>query len=94
MRIIGEIPHPELKITVFRMDNRFTLKLENEGFEQSYKLYADERINGLEEIKKLVDEAFLAKALLVMNEMQKNAQESFTRNLSSKYDSDEFETII
>ena len=43
MRIIGQIEHPDLKITVFKSDNRISVKFENEGYEQIFKLGADER---------------------------------------------------
>lgn len=59
MRIIGNIEHPHLKITVFKSDNRISIKFENALYEQTYKLGLDERFASLEAVQKLVDDAFL-----------------------------------
>lgn len=59
MRILGTIDHPRLKITVFKMDNRISVKFENEGYEQTIKLGMDERFNNLETIQKWVDAVLL-----------------------------------
>lgn len=60
MRIIGDIPHPSLKITVFKMDNRITVKFENAQFEQAYKFNLSDQLRHLEDVKKLVDEKFIS----------------------------------
>lgn len=59
MRIIGIIPHPYLAISIFRNDQRISIKLENELFEQTYKLGDDERFASIEAIHQFVDERFL-----------------------------------
>jgi len=80
MRILGYINHPQYKITVFKMDNRVTLKLENEGFEQSYKLGDQEHLNSLEKIKVLVDDHFLHQAAVVFQAMHQNIMSASARN--------------
>ena len=47
MRIIGHIPHPVMKITVFVMDMKFAVKLEIGLMEQTYKLRESDQIKGL-----------------------------------------------
>lgn len=59
MRIIGHIEHPQLKITVFKMDNRISVKFENALYEQTFKLGQDERLNSLEAVQKWVDAALI-----------------------------------
>lgn len=59
MRIIGNIEHPSLKITVFKMDNRISVKFENAVYEQTFKLGADERFSSFESVQKLVDAELL-----------------------------------
>lgn len=71
MRIIGHIEHPVLKITVFRSDNRISVKFENEGYEQTYKLGADERLNDLESIRKWIDFQLLEEILERMRQMHR-----------------------
>jgi hypothetical protein len=59
MRIIGEISHPKFKITVFKMEHRLTLKMENGLYEQAYKFTLSEHLSGFEDVKNLLDDAFL-----------------------------------
>ncbi len=61
MRILGSLDQPGLKITVFQMDNRISLKIENELYEQGFKFQTGGNIDGLESIKKLLDAPFLEK---------------------------------
>jgi len=68
MRIVGEIPHPELKITIFHWNNRYLIKLEAGLFEQTYKIHEYD-VASEEEVKKLVDEDFTASALKLFNGM-------------------------
>lgn len=63
MRIIGHIEHPHLKITVFKMDNRVSVKFENTQYEQTFKLGDDDRFSSMEAIQKWADAAFLEQVL-------------------------------
>jgi hypothetical protein len=38
MRVIGEIPNPHCKITIFHWNNRYLIKLEQGAFEQTFKI--------------------------------------------------------
>ncbi len=38
MRIVGEIPHPDCKITLFSWNNRYIIKLEHGLLEQTFKI--------------------------------------------------------
>ncbi len=68
MRVVGEIPHPELKITIFHWNNRYLIKLEAGLFEQTFKIHEYD-LASEEEVKKLVDEAFITSAMTRFNEM-------------------------
>ena len=59
MRIIGNIDHPTLKISVFKADNRVSVKFENALYEQTFKLGDDDRFSNLEAVQKLVDNEML-----------------------------------
>ncbi|TNE60772.1 MAG: hypothetical protein EP344_06770 [Bacteroidetes bacterium] len=65
MRIIGNINHPELKITIFKMDNRVSVKFENPGYELSFKMGTDERFDDPEKVRKWVDEKLLSDVMAV-----------------------------
>jgi len=75
MRIVGEIPHPELKITIFHWNNRFLIKLEAGLFEQTFKIHEYD-VSSEEEVKKLVDETFIKSAMTRFNEMAESLQNS------------------
>lgn len=59
MRIIGYLPHPVLKITVFKMETRFTVKFENEWLEQSFRFAQSDQLESFEDIQQLIDKHFM-----------------------------------
>lgn len=59
MRIIGHIEHPVLKITVFKMDNKLSVKFETGLYEQTYKFRESDELKDFESLQKLVDAPFL-----------------------------------
>ena len=61
MRVIGEIPHSEFKITLYHWNNRYIIKLEKGHLEQTFKVDQFE-LTSEKEIHVLVDEVFLQKA--------------------------------
>ncbi len=69
MRLVGTIPHPFLLISIFRNDGRVSVKLENEWYEQTYKLGDDERFPNIEAIHRFVDQHFLEEALNIFVQM-------------------------
>ena len=68
MRIVTEIAHPEIKITIFHWNNRYLIKLEAGLFEQTYKVQEYD-VNSEEEVKKLVNDEFIRSAIDRFNQM-------------------------
>ena len=68
MRVVATIPHPSIGITVFSMNDKFIVKLEAGPMEQSFK-FKTEEVKGIEDIKKIVDEEFIKKAIDRFNDM-------------------------
>lgn len=83
MRIIANIPHPKMTISVFSMNDKYQVKFEAGPMEQTYKLYHSE-VNGIEGIKKLVDEKFLEDIMERFNQMFLSFKETKGRNIDSK----------
>ncbi len=79
MRIIGNIEHPFLKISVFKNDGRTSLKFENEGSELTFKLGQDERLASVESIKNWMDEPFLEAVLENFKSMNQAKLQAMTR---------------
>jgi len=80
MRIIGHIPHPVVKITVFHLNMKYAVKLELATLEQTYKIRESDEINGLASIAKLTDEAFIDQCLDRFHRMSKDLGEAFSRS--------------
>ena len=71
MRIIAEIPHESCKISVFYMNQKYIIKFEKGNFEQCYKISEiDYAIKDLEDIKKIVLNDLINKAIPRFAEMQ------------------------
>jgi len=68
MRIIANIPHPKITISIFSMNDKYLVKFEAGPMEQIFKLFHDE-VNGVEGVKKIVDDEFLEKVMERFNEM-------------------------
>lgn len=60
MRIIAELPHPDCKITLFNMNQKYIVKFEQGQIEQCYKLSElDLTGGGANEIFQIIDEEFM-----------------------------------
>ena len=92
MRIIGYLEHPNLKITVFKMANKLSVKFENSLYEQTYKFRDGQGGETLEDVTTLVDEAFLAGVQTQLVAMHRLNQEALGRRSSTE--EEEFEQII
>jgi hypothetical protein len=69
MRIIGEIPHPSCKITLFSWNNRYLIKLEQGLLEQTYKIDQFE-LSSEQELHQILSEEFLTTATNLFSEME------------------------
>ncbi len=93
MRIVGYIEHPSLKITVFQMDNKISIKFETGMYEQTYKFRTMEELKTLEEIKKLVNGNFVNNVLQEFQKMHQFKNDALVEFLPKEQE-DEFEEII
>lgn len=93
MRIIGNIDHSFLKITVFKMDTRITVKFETPEFEQAYKFRMTDQLDNLEDVKRLIDAPFISDVLENMKSQNRTKAQAMDRFIQVDT-SDEFDTII
>ncbi|MFM2268613.1 MAG: hypothetical protein RL757_2054 [Bacteroidota bacterium] len=70
MRIVGDIPHPYLKISIFKMDNKLSVKFETGLLEQIYKFRNDFPTENVEDLKRLVTPAFIESVEKTFETMQ------------------------
>jgi len=78
MRVVGEIPHPLCKITVFAWNNRYLIKLEQGLLEQTFKVNEYD-VTSEAEVYRIVDEAFLEAALQRFASMGESLREAMQR---------------
>lgn len=78
MRVIGNIPHPKITISIFSMNDKYQIKFEAGPMEQIYKI-AHSEVNGIEGINKLVDAVFIEKIMERFNEMYLSFKEAKER---------------
>jgi hypothetical protein len=93
MRIVGEVPHPRLKVTLFKNDGKYSFKIEGGMMEQIFKLRDDDRFQETNDVLKLLDEDFLAEMETVFNAMDKARSETFLRHFPQP-DDEVFDVII
>ena len=78
MRQVGEIAHPECKITIFSWNNRYLVKFEQCYLEQTFKIDQFD-IAGDDELKKILDPEFIQSTLERFQMMGKSWAEAVHR---------------
>ena len=82
MRLLATIPHPNMSITIFQINDKYIVKLEAGPMEQTFK-FTNEEVNGADEIKKILDDEFMRNVIERFNEMfisLKEARERFEQS--------------
>lgn len=79
MRIIAELPHPEFKISILNMNQKFIVKIEQGTLEQTYKISEMDLTDGVNSVFELLDEAFLKTVGARFTEMRKDFKDSYFR---------------
>lgn len=93
MRIISEIEHPRLKISIFKSDNKFSVKFENGLLEQIYKFRIGYPTETVEDIEKIIDADFTEKVEQILETMQVTRLNAFLHHFK-EVQGDEFPRII
>jgi hypothetical protein len=94
MRIIGYIEHPVLKISVFKMEHKFSVKFESGFAEQIYKFRQDDPIQHLKDIQNLIDDDFIKKVESILQIMHQERADLLERKFPQTVDNESFEEII
>lgn len=80
MRILAELPHPECKITLFNMNQKYIVKFEQGQLEQSFKLSElDLTGGGANEIFQMLDEEFIATVIERFKAMRSDFSAAYQR---------------
>jgi hypothetical protein len=77
MRVVGEIPHPECKITIFHWNGKYLIKLELGPFEQTFKIN-DHDIVSEGQLQEIVNEDFIGRAMARFADMSRSLEDATT----------------
>jgi hypothetical protein len=75
MRVVKEIPFPDLKVTIYNWNNKYLVKLEQGLLEQTYKVPETE-ITGEKDLDAFLTERFLGKVRQRFKDMMADLQEA------------------
>lgn len=79
MRIIAELPHPNCKISLLSMNQKFIIKIEQANLEQTFKIAEADIVGGVNAVFELLDEEFINGVLNRFDEMRKCFIESYKK---------------
>ncbi|WCT10305.1 hypothetical protein [Mucilaginibacter jinjuensis] len=79
MRIIAELPHPDFKISILSMNQKFIIKIERGTFEQIYKVPEIDLTDGVNSVFEILDEAFLKTVGERFQAMHKDFKDTYFR---------------
>lgn len=81
MRVVAELPHPDCKITIFHMNQKYVVKLEQGPLEQSYKISElDLTGGGVNDVFEIIDDTFIQEVLQHFRMMRNSFKDSYKRN--------------
>lgn len=63
MRTLAELPHPDCKITIFGMNQKYIIKFEQGNLEQTYKIAEADIVDGVNGVFEILDQEFVNKVL-------------------------------
>ncbi len=80
MRVLAELPHPECKITIFAMNQKFLAKFEQGNLEQTYKLSEMDLTDGVNGLFQILDEDFIKTVVKRFELMRSDFKEAYQRH--------------
>lgn len=79
MRTLAELPHPNCKISIFGMNQKFIIKFEQGNLEQSFKIAEADVVGGVNGVFEILDETFINHVLTNFDNMRKEFIEAYNR---------------
>ncbi len=80
MRTIAELPHPDCKITIFSMNQKFIVKFEQGNLEQSFKIAELNVTDGVNGIFQILDDEFIDQVVSRFTEMRRDFSDAYDRH--------------
>lgn len=79
MRVLAELPHPDCKISIFGMNQKFIIKFEQGNLEQSYKIAESDVLDGVNGVFEILDEQFINQVLEAFASMRSGFNDAYNR---------------
>ncbi len=79
MRVIAELPHPDCKITLFSMNSKYIIKIEQGALEQTYKIAEMDILGGVNGVFEMLDEAFMQSIIERFTSMRSDFLSTYKR---------------
>lgn len=79
MRNVADIPNDKCKISIFSWNQKYLIKIEVDGLEQTFKVNEFD-VLGDDAVKKIVNEEFINSAMVRFKEMRDVLNKSLNRN--------------
>lgn len=79
MRIVAELPHPDCKITIFSMNQKYLIKFEKGTYEQTYKLSQIDIPDGVDGVFKIIDAEFISAVVERFTQMRSDFNLAYKR---------------
>jgi len=79
MRVLAELPHPDCKISIFGMNQKFIIKFEQGTLEQSYKIAEVDVVGGVNGVFEMLDAEFMKKVLDLFVQMRSAIIETYNK---------------
>jgi hypothetical protein len=93
MRIIDEFNADDVKVTVFKMNDKISIKFEYNLLEQIYKFRDGSGVSSPEMVKKFCTEETISEIKVIFNQMSHTRSKSLTKLFEINTE-DHFDTII
>jgi hypothetical protein len=76
MRILAQIPHPKLRISIMAWNEKYIIEMEAGQYKQTFKI-GQESVSGIEEVKALCTDELISNTIDRFNTMHKDFSSSF-----------------
>lgn len=80
MRTIAELPHPDCKITIFLMNQKFIIKFEQGNLEQTFKIAEMNVTDGVNGLFQIIDDEFIKNVVSKFEEMRLHFSDAYDRH--------------
>lgn len=90
MRILGYIENPTYLVTVFRMEDKFSIQFEKGLLVQTYKYRSGPLLSSMKELEAMVTPEYLAS----VNQVFQKMEQSRAKHMPQVPEEEEFDEII